>query len=276
MWRPKKRRGRTQHGTATEIAKPAAQLDPEIQRRFEMPAAEIRMRSGRIVEEAITIGRILTNVKSEMPHGCWLPWLASEFNWGEATANRVMRVYEVFGNPANVRDLEKVQADIPVSALYLLSRVSTPDAAVAKAMELAQRKKITFSEAQKLVREALPPRGVVIHVEKQEPEPPRGVVIHVEPPKPEPPRVTKFTVETETTTVHVPVIRRTPRGIETWGELRDELEQIVKTAETIEIPALGPAEALENRQLIGRAISVLQAIRDDLDTQLRGSDVAPP
>jgi hypothetical protein len=254
MWRPKKRRG------------VAAQLDPAIQRRFKTSAAEIRMRGRRLAEEAMEIGHILSEVRGRIPHGQWLPWLKAEFAWGAKTAEKLIRVHERFSKFEPGSNLVALQVNL--STLYLLSRKSTPDSAVQEAVEQAKKQGITLTEAQKLVREALP---------ATESEPPRGVVVHLNKPEPEPLRTTKFTVESETTTVHAPVFKRTPPPIASWDDLKAELQAIVDAVERIEVPRLGRNQALEDRAMIMHAIGSLQAIRDEVDAQVRSEDgdVAP-
>jgi hypothetical protein len=73
-----------------------AELEPHIQWRFVRQACEIRRYGQRICGDIISIGTVLHTVKADMPHGQWLPWLRAEFNWGEATAQRFMRVAEAF------------------------------------------------------------------------------------------------------------------------------------------------------------------------------------
>lgn len=71
----------------------------------------------------IEIGRHLIEAKDRVGHGHFLPWLDREFGWDERTAQRIMAVFERFGNTQRVADLPVTRA-----ALYLLagrgSRVS--------------------------------------------------------------------------------------------------------------------------------------------------------
>jgi len=83
-------------------------------------------------QQILEIGDCLHQVKALLPHGRWLTWLADEFAWSEATALRFMRV--------STRFKSVIVTDLPIdpSALYILASPSTPDSAVAEALEMAR------------------------------------------------------------------------------------------------------------------------------------------
>ncbi len=60
-------------------------------------AERIKLRLKRTVEDIIEIGRELTAVKDELPHGQFLPWIAAEFEMSHVTATQFMNVAERFG-----------------------------------------------------------------------------------------------------------------------------------------------------------------------------------
>lgn len=55
------------------------------------------------VKKAIEIGRLLTEQKSELAHGEWIPWVESNLTFGDSMARKYMRVY---ANRERVTDLE--------------------------------------------------------------------------------------------------------------------------------------------------------------------------
>jgi len=46
------------------------------------------------VEKIVRLGRLLTEVKSGLPHGHWLPWLAANVHFCDRTARRYMRAWD--------------------------------------------------------------------------------------------------------------------------------------------------------------------------------------
>jgi hypothetical protein len=59
------------------------------------------------VNHAIRIGELLSKVKTQLPHGKWIPWLNSNVKFSERTARNYMRVFENREKlkSANVADL---------------------------------------------------------------------------------------------------------------------------------------------------------------------------
>lgn len=65
-------------------------------------AERIKLRLKRTVEDIIEIGRELTAVKAELPHGEFLPWIAAEFEMDKRTAFNFMSVHERFGGKLGI------------------------------------------------------------------------------------------------------------------------------------------------------------------------------
>jgi protein gp37 len=95
-------------------------------------AADIRALLTRTAENIRTISLKLQEVKAALPHGQWEVWLRSEFDWSLSSALKMMQVAERFKS-VNLTDLR-----LDVSSLYLLAAPSTPPAAQAEAVALAQ------------------------------------------------------------------------------------------------------------------------------------------
>ena len=69
----------------------------------------------------IEIGRELTAVKADLPHGQFLPWIKAEFEMGERTAQRFMYIADRFGFKS------VTMTDFKPTILYALAAPSTPD-----------------------------------------------------------------------------------------------------------------------------------------------------
>jgi len=95
-------------------------------------AADIRSLMARTAENLVTIGQTLQTVKAALPHGQWEAWLKQEFDWSLSSALKMIQVAERFKS-VNLTDLR-----LDVSSLYLLAAPSTPPAARAEAVALAQ------------------------------------------------------------------------------------------------------------------------------------------
>jgi hypothetical protein len=117
---------------------PAVKLDPEVQREFAWEAGYIHTLSGRGFTTIYAIGRVLINVKEHMRHGQFGAWLREEFTWSERQAEQLMRV-GYFGQTLDSQsftDLERVETNIDVSALYaLVSRPERLEEVIAKAKQ---------------------------------------------------------------------------------------------------------------------------------------------
>ena len=108
---------------------------------------EIRARLRRSAQDIWEIGQRLVDVRSQLKHGQFDVWIKAEFGWSRRTAYNFISVYEAFPESANF-----AQADIAVSALYLMAAPSTHPEFRNRILERAkQGEKIT----RKLVRQAL-------------------------------------------------------------------------------------------------------------------------
>jgi protein gp37 len=107
-------------------------IQPVDQAMVAQAAAEIRSLMTRTAENLRTIGQKLQAVKAALPHGQWEAWLRAEFDWSLSSAVKMIQVAERFKS-VNLTDLR-----LDVSSLYLLAAPSTPPAARAEAVALAQ------------------------------------------------------------------------------------------------------------------------------------------
>lgn len=55
---------------------------------------EIISAARRSLDNAIRIGKLLTEVKEKLPHGAWLPWLQKNISFSRQTADNYRRVFE--------------------------------------------------------------------------------------------------------------------------------------------------------------------------------------
>lgn len=107
---------------------------------------EIKTLMRRSAQDIIDIGEKLIEVKSHLKHGDFTAWIKIEFGWSDRTAQRFMRVAEVFKT-----DKLSVLNFAP-SALYLLASSTTPDEAREEALSRAQTgEEITRATAEELV-----------------------------------------------------------------------------------------------------------------------------
>src|SRR5215831_1107977 len=98
-------------------------------------AHAIRRLGKQTVENVIEIGRHLSEAKAEIKElgGSWGDWLKAEFGWSDQQARRFMHIFE------RKSELNKLlNADLPISALYLLAAPSTPETARTEIIERAQ------------------------------------------------------------------------------------------------------------------------------------------
>jgi hypothetical protein len=125
---------------------------------------EIRCLMRRAAQDIVDIGLKLLEVKEQLPHGQWLPWLAREFpQWGERSARNFMSVATTFKS-ATVADLPIAQR-----ALYLLASPSTPPAARNEAIAVARRgEEVTHAKAREIVESHMP--ATVVEPSGPEPE----------------------------------------------------------------------------------------------------------
>lgn len=105
-------------------------LPPAAQIAARTAAERIKMRLRRTAEDIVEIGRELNEIKFQIGHGKFLPWIEAEFNMNRSTAHRFMAVADKFGEMSQI-------ATFNPSILYQLAAPSTPDEVIEKATEKA-------------------------------------------------------------------------------------------------------------------------------------------
>lgn len=107
--------------------------------------AEIKILIKQTAQGIIEIGQRLIEVKDELPHGDFLKWLESEFEWSKSTAYNFINVAEKFPTVGSLINFYP-------RALYLLSAPSTPESAREEAINKAEQgEKITNEKAKELI-----------------------------------------------------------------------------------------------------------------------------
>lgn len=106
-------------------------LAPDLQVEVKTATERIKLRMKRTAEDIIEIGKDLIAIKEKLPHGRFLPWIASEFEMTLMTANRFMNVAERFGK-------SNIMLDFSPTTLYELAAPSTPDEVVEQVIEKAE------------------------------------------------------------------------------------------------------------------------------------------
>jgi hypothetical protein len=133
-------------------------------------AHAIRRLGWNVVRDAIEIGERLAKCKRLCGHGNWLPWLKREFpGWSEDTAERFIQVAALSNQIPQLAEL-----NLPISALYLVSRPSTSPAARDAIIERAQAgETLPVAEVKAIIQEhKTRPQPVHVHV-KPAPAPPQ-------------------------------------------------------------------------------------------------------
>jgi hypothetical protein len=120
-----------QPDTVTLVERPAIDLHydyeqlPEAHReQIKRSALTIKPRLKRAAEDIFVIGRELSAIKENFPHGEYGRWLDIEFGLSDRMAQRFVNVYARLGIKS-----DKL-SDLPPSTLYMLSAKSTPDEAI--------------------------------------------------------------------------------------------------------------------------------------------------
>ena len=122
----------------------------DISTRLAAHADAIRTLGKQTQHNIIEIGRHLTEARDDVGHGNWLFWLTREFGWSDRTALNFMRVYQMSLKSEKFSDL-----NIPVSALYLLARPSTPAEVREEVIERAEAgEQITVADVKEAVEHA--------------------------------------------------------------------------------------------------------------------------
>ena len=107
-------------------------LPSDVALKAQLAANSIKLRLKRTVEDIIEIGRELTAVKDELPHGQFLPWIAAEFEMSQPLAYNFIQAYERFGGK-NYNNYK-----FTPTVLYALSAPSTPESVIGKAIAKAE------------------------------------------------------------------------------------------------------------------------------------------
>jgi len=94
-------------------------LAPDTRATVEAAADRLHVLERKTGEQIIEIGALLIQVKVLLGHGRFGAWIDAEFGWSEPTAQRFMRVVDVFEN-------RQIDGFAP-SALYVLASGSVPD-----------------------------------------------------------------------------------------------------------------------------------------------------
>ncbi|MBI1929653.1 DUF3102 domain-containing protein [Candidatus Poribacteria bacterium] len=129
-------------------------LDNHTRQLVQQRTEEIKGLVKNIAQETIRIGGQLMEVKTLLPHGLFGEWLRFEFDWSADTAERFMNVARwAFKNP------QFADFGFGPSALYLLAKPSTPEAARQEAIERA--------EAGEIISHALALAIIAAHKENQ-------------------------------------------------------------------------------------------------------------
>jgi len=127
---------------------------------------EIKAGSKNIAENIIRIGEALIKAKENMPHGMWLPFLASEAGYSESFAKKYMQAARRF------KSVKFTDFDISKSAVLLLGSPSVSEEAFEEAKERAEKgEKITHKTA-KQIKEKHAPKKEKPEATKA-PEPPK-------------------------------------------------------------------------------------------------------
>jgi hypothetical protein len=110
-------------------------------------ASKIRNLGKRLTENIVEIGRLLSECKTILGHGNWLPWIEREFGWTDRTAERFMQVYRLSGKFDKMSNLE-----VPITGLYLLAAPSTPEEACTEVVaRVGSGEKITNTELKEII-----------------------------------------------------------------------------------------------------------------------------
>ena len=78
---------------------------PEAGRTIEAVTGEILALKAQAGEALLEIGKRLIEAKGLLPHGDWLPWLETQVDFSERTAQNLMRIAREWENPQQLRIL---------------------------------------------------------------------------------------------------------------------------------------------------------------------------
>jgi hypothetical protein len=146
-------------------------LDAAIAQQVQTAAQRISHLVRQTMKDLLLIGRELLTIKQALPHGQFGSWLKVEFGWTERMARHFMAVAERFGpKTETISDLR-----IEPTAAYLLAAPSSPEEAIAVAIERAQRgESITAAIAREILSGLQKKR---LRHARQSPEVPAGKLL---------------------------------------------------------------------------------------------------
>ncbi len=123
-------------------------LDPKVELLVRENTGKIKFLLKRSAEDIFNIGKYLTEVKLSLSHGEFYNWLECEIPGSSRSTARFMQVYRRLKSDT-LSDL-----NIVPSALYKITKKSSPDEALNKALELARQGNIiTVDLAESLIQE---------------------------------------------------------------------------------------------------------------------------
>lgn len=125
-------------------------LNSQQRSEIERATAAIRERLRRAAQDIWEIGRMLSEVQSQLRRGQFDNWIKAEFDWSRRTAYKFISVYKRFDNSVNLEEV-----NIATSALYLLAAESTPEEVREEFIQKAQEgEKVTHQQVLRVVKKA--------------------------------------------------------------------------------------------------------------------------
>jgi hypothetical protein len=104
--------------------------------------AEIKKQDAAALVGVLEIGKLLTEAKSLLPHGEFIPWVVSEFGWSASYAARLMRLYNEFPTGA--------PAGMGISTLLLT--LTLEEGIRSSLNEIISKAELSKAEAERLVK----------------------------------------------------------------------------------------------------------------------------
>ncbi|MEM6614171.1 MAG: DUF3102 domain-containing protein [Cyanobacteria bacterium P01_C01_bin.72] len=125
-------------------------LNSQQRSEIERATAAIRERLRKAAQDIWEIGRMLSEVQSQLQRGQFDDWIKSEFDWSRRTAYKFISVYKRFDHSINLEEV-----NIATSALYLLAAESTPEEVREEFIQKAQEgEKVTHQQVLRVVKKA--------------------------------------------------------------------------------------------------------------------------
>lgn len=117
---------------------------PEAGRTIEAVTGEILALKAQAGEALLEIGKRLIEAKGMLQHGDWLPWLETQVDFSERTAQNLMRIAREWENPQQLRIL---------GVRKVLALLSVPPAERDEFMQANPPETMTAVELEKAIRE---------------------------------------------------------------------------------------------------------------------------